>query len=198
MLKREWGAESNGKPPHLSIPSKTAVWVPEFAVEDLSLCTNAGLGPALPVKYLHLGRTLWWWWYIYLYISLQSLLPNGRSFTANSGTKAAVLLGISRCGSFPLFSLASKQTLKDPMNTNVEVRRVDLANWALRTTPKFITGVKYQFHQSFWADQITGNHNYPYIYLLSCKAGPQVCSSAEGRSSTTNSVTKAAVLPGIE
>ena len=29
--------ESNGKLPHLFIPSKTAVWVPEFLVEDLSL-----------------------------------------------------------------------------------------------------------------------------------------------------------------
>ena len=35
MLKREWGAESNGKLPHLFIPSKTATLVPEFAVEDL-------------------------------------------------------------------------------------------------------------------------------------------------------------------
>ena len=31
----------------------------------------------------------------------------------------------------------------------MEVRRVDLANGALRTSPKFITGVKYQFHQGF-------------------------------------------------
>ena len=37
MLKREWGAESNGKLPHLSIPSKTAAWVPEFALKDLPL-----------------------------------------------------------------------------------------------------------------------------------------------------------------
>ena len=65
----------------------------------------------------------------------QSVLPKGRSFianpgtkvaalskgrpsTANSGTKVAVLLGINRCGSFPLLSaptlsLASDQTLKD-------------------------------------------------------------------------------------
>ena len=35
MLKREWGAESNGKLPHLFIPSKTASLVPEFVVEDL-------------------------------------------------------------------------------------------------------------------------------------------------------------------
>ena len=26
---------------------------------------------------------------------------------------------------------------------------MDLANWALRTSPKFTTGVKYQFHQGF-------------------------------------------------
>ena len=37
MLKREWDAESNGKLPLLFIPSKTATWVPEFAVKDLSL-----------------------------------------------------------------------------------------------------------------------------------------------------------------
>ena len=37
MLKREWGAESNGKLPRLFITSKTATLVPEFAVEDLPL-----------------------------------------------------------------------------------------------------------------------------------------------------------------
>ena len=31
----------------------------------------------------------------------------------------------------------------------MEVTRVDLGNWALRTSPKFTTGVKYQFHQGF-------------------------------------------------
>ena len=35
MLKREWGAESNGKLPHLSMLSTTAAWGPEFAVENL-------------------------------------------------------------------------------------------------------------------------------------------------------------------
>ena len=35
MLKREWGAERNGNLPHLFILSKTAILVPEFAVEDL-------------------------------------------------------------------------------------------------------------------------------------------------------------------
>ena len=35
------------------------------------------------------------------------------------------------------------------MGTNDEVRRVDLANWALPTSPKFTTGVKYQFHHGF-------------------------------------------------
>ena len=37
MLKREWGAESDGKLPHLFIPGKTATLVPEFAVKDLPL-----------------------------------------------------------------------------------------------------------------------------------------------------------------
>ena len=71
-----------------------------------------------------------------------SVLPKGRSSTANSGTKVAVLLGMNRCGSFSLLSaphslslslslsLASEQILKDPRGPNVEVTRVNLANWA--------------------------------------------------------------------
>ena len=58
MLKREWGAESNGKLPRLFIPSKTAAWVPEFAVEDLFLSRIAALGPEFAVKDLPLGRIL--------------------------------------------------------------------------------------------------------------------------------------------
>ena len=46
MLKREWGAENNGKLPHLFIPNNTATLVPEFVVEDLSLGRNAALMPA--------------------------------------------------------------------------------------------------------------------------------------------------------
>ena len=35
MLKRERGAESNGKLPYQIIPGKTAALVPKFAAEDL-------------------------------------------------------------------------------------------------------------------------------------------------------------------
>ena len=58
MLKREWGAESNGKLPHQLIPSKTATWVPEFAVEDMPLGRTAALVTEFAVKDLPLGRTL--------------------------------------------------------------------------------------------------------------------------------------------
>ena len=58
MLKIEWGTESNGKPPNLFIPSKTATLVPEFAVEDLPLVRTAALVPEFVVKDLPLGRTL--------------------------------------------------------------------------------------------------------------------------------------------
>ena len=58
MLKREWGAESNGKLPHLFIPSKTATLVPEFAMEDLPLGRIAALVPEFAMKDLPLGRTL--------------------------------------------------------------------------------------------------------------------------------------------
>ena len=50
MIKREWGAESNGKLRHLSICSKTAAWVFEFAVEDLPLGRTATLIPEFAVK----------------------------------------------------------------------------------------------------------------------------------------------------
>ena len=58
MLKREWGAESNEKLPHLFIPSKTATYVPEFAIEDLPLGRIAALVPEFAVKDLSLGRSL--------------------------------------------------------------------------------------------------------------------------------------------
>ena len=58
MVKREWGAESNGKVPHLFIPSKTATLIPEFAVEDLPLGRIAPLEPEFAVKDLPLGRIL--------------------------------------------------------------------------------------------------------------------------------------------
>ena len=50
-------AESNGKLPHLFIPSKTATLVPEFAVEDLSLGITVVIVPEFAVKDLSLGRT---------------------------------------------------------------------------------------------------------------------------------------------
>ena len=58
MLKREWGAECNWKLPHLSIPSKTAAWVPQFEVKDLPLGRTAALVPEFAVKDLPLGRIL--------------------------------------------------------------------------------------------------------------------------------------------
>ena len=53
MLKREWGAESNGKIQHLLIP---ATLVPEFVVEDLPLDRAETLVPAFELKDLPLGR----------------------------------------------------------------------------------------------------------------------------------------------
>ena len=50
MLKKEWGAESNGKLLHLFIPSKATTLVPEFAVEDLPLDRTARMVPAFAVK----------------------------------------------------------------------------------------------------------------------------------------------------
>ena len=58
MLKREWGAQRNGKLLHLFIPSKAATLVPEFVVEDVPLDRTATLVPAFAMNYLPLGRTL--------------------------------------------------------------------------------------------------------------------------------------------
>ena len=58
MLKREWGAESNGKLYHLFIHSKNATLVPEFAVQDLPLDRTAALVYEFVVDDLPLGRTL--------------------------------------------------------------------------------------------------------------------------------------------
>ena len=84
----------------------------------------------------------------------------GRSITTHSGTKAAVLPGMIRCGSFvlisePTLSLVSEQTLKDLkwfQGHHKEVRRMDLTGCALRTSPKFTTRVQCQFHQDFLPD----------------------------------------------
>ena len=51
MLKREWDAESNGKLPHLFIPSKTATLVPEFAMEYLPLGRAAAFVPEFTIYY---------------------------------------------------------------------------------------------------------------------------------------------------
>ena len=115
----------------------------------------------------------------------QRVPPKGRSFTASAGTKAAVLqkaglppqtqelrlqfyygwLGAvaSRCFPNPTLYSVSEEILQDPRGTNVEVRRKDLANWGLRTSPKFTTGVKYQFHQGFWPDSRSRNLNHPSL-----------------------------------
>ena len=58
MLKREWAAESNGKLPHLFIPSNTVILVPEFVVEDIPLGRTAALVPEFAGENLPLGRTL--------------------------------------------------------------------------------------------------------------------------------------------
>ena len=44
MLKREWDAESNGKLPHLFIPSKTAALVSEFLKTCLEQNGSLGAG----------------------------------------------------------------------------------------------------------------------------------------------------------
>ena len=56
MLKRDWGAKSNGKLPNLFIRSKTATMFPEFAVKNLALGRTAALVPDFTVKDLPFGQ----------------------------------------------------------------------------------------------------------------------------------------------
>ena len=58
MLKGEWGAENNGKLPHLFVPNKTETLVPEFAVENLPFDRTTTLIPEFAMKDLPFGRTL--------------------------------------------------------------------------------------------------------------------------------------------
>ena len=58
MLKRELGAETNGKLPHLFRPSEIATLVPEFAVEDLPVGSTEALVSEFAVKELPLGSIL--------------------------------------------------------------------------------------------------------------------------------------------
>ena len=60
MLKREWGAESNGKLPHLLILSKSVTLVSEFDVEDLPLRRTATLVPIYrPIPIVLYGCETW-------------------------------------------------------------------------------------------------------------------------------------------
>ena len=43
MLRREWGAERNGKLLHIFIPSESATVVPDFEFQDLTLGRTAAL-----------------------------------------------------------------------------------------------------------------------------------------------------------
>ena len=83
-----------------------------------------------------------------------AVLPKGRYSTANSGTQAAVLLGMNRCGSFPLLSaptlsLASEQTLKYLKRSQGHQRGGEESGFGQLGPQKFTTGVKYQLHQDF-------------------------------------------------
>ena len=55
-MKGKWGAETDGKLPHLFIYSETATLVPEFAVEDQLLGKTAALMPEFAMKDMPLGR----------------------------------------------------------------------------------------------------------------------------------------------
>ena len=96
----------------------------------------------------------WESWYIYVKRDLRSWKKKNKNYCMNP-------------------SLVREQTLKKDLKrnqgTSVEVKRVDLANWAIRTSPKFTTGVKYQFHQGLWPDQRSGNTSHPSPpYIMSC------------------------------
>ena len=113
----------------------------------------------------------------------QSVIPKGRSFTANagikvavlskdrsstanSGTKVAGLLGINRCGSFPLLSAPhSLFSIWTDLKRSEKIPGAPKwiwGEWIWLTGPSdFTTGVKSQFHHGFWPDQRSGNPTHP-------------------------------------
>ena len=105
MLKREWGAGSNEKLPHLFIPSKTAALVPEFCGGRPAFGRTVAYVPALAVKGLPLGRTLWWWWWCIYCLS-------GMFNIFKEHWLPMSFFYCIACFSHPALSLASEQTLK--------------------------------------------------------------------------------------
>ena len=111
--------------------------------------------------------------YIFLHHHHQSILPKGRSFieksgtkhavvlkgrssTANSGTQAAVLLGMDRCGSFPLLSAPhSLFSIWTDLKRSEKIPEAPVwrrEEWIWITRPSGLhrnspQGVKYQFQQ---------------------------------------------------
>ena len=66
-----------------------------------------------------------------------AVLSKGRSSTANSGTKVGILPGINGCGSFPLLSAPHSLFgiwTDRKISKNIPGTRVDLAIWAFLTT----------------------------------------------------------------
>ena len=100
MLKRECGTESNGKLPHLFIPSKTAILVPQFAVEALHLGRTVALVAEFAVKDLPLGRTLWWYYTQFIRLGNRIVIPIG-SYVLSSVGRIRIrlkLLLLDSCG----------------------------------------------------------------------------------------------------
>ena len=90
MLEREWGAESNGKLPHLIFPSKTAILLLQFAVKGLLLDRTEALVPEFAVKDLPLGRKLWWRVFLSYFLDLVFTLPQSKT---PPGPKIQIPLG---------------------------------------------------------------------------------------------------------
>ena len=70
MLKREWGAESNRKLPHLFITGKTTALVSAFLGLRWKtwLRQNCSLGSCACNEGPALGQNLWWRWYCIFYV----------------------------------------------------------------------------------------------------------------------------------
>ena len=86
------------------------------------------------------------------------------AFHTNSGTKAAVLLGMNSCGRFlllsaPHFLFSIWTDLKRSLGYQHGGEESDLATWALRTSPQ---GLNISSIRVFQLDQRSGNPNHPH------------------------------------
>ena len=96
-----------------------------------------------------------------------AVIPKGRFSTSNSGTKFAVLLGMNRCGSFPLLSaLYSLYSIWTDLKRSQKIPGTPAYRWGVWIWLTWPSGLHWNSPQGFWPDRpYTHTHTHTYIYI---------------------------------